>query len=221
MTQEQWGAVKEKLLQNVGQNNYRNWIEPLIHDRLEEGVAIIGAPNTYAATYVARNFGDLILGEVSAIDAKVRRVEFVVKKPANRNAGQPARPAAMEIEPASAPEAQPAAKAEPAAAKPARTVLDTMLQPAPLDPRFTFDRFVVGKPNELAHAAARRVAEGGPVTFNPLFLYGGTGLGKTHLLHAVGNGIARRNNQDRRVNLLLSPIGQNGHPIATWQGQIQ
>jgi len=61
----------------------------------------------------------------------------------------------------------------------------TSLQAAPLDGRFTFDSFVVGKPNELAHAAARRVSEGGPVTFNPLVLYGGVGLGKTHLMHAI------------------------------------
>ncbi|MBM3610101.1 MAG: chromosomal replication initiator protein DnaA [Alphaproteobacteria bacterium] len=54
-----------------------------------------------------------------------------------------------------------------------------------LDPRFTFENFVVGKPNELAYAAARRVAETDQVNFNPLFLYGGVGLGKTHLMHAV------------------------------------
>jgi chromosomal replication initiator protein len=54
-----------------------------------------------------------------------------------------------------------------------------------LNPNFTFENFVVGKPNELAQAAARRVAEGRDVTFNPLFLYGGVGLGKTHLMHAI------------------------------------
>ena len=56
---------------------------------------------------------------------------------------------------------------------------------APLDSRFTFDNFVVGKPNEFAYAAARRVADAGKVSFNPLFLYGGVGLGKTHLMHAI------------------------------------
>ena len=185
MTKEQWGAVKEKLLQNVGQNNFKNWIEPLVLDRMEEGVAVIGAPNSYAGTYVSRNFGDLILGEVAAMNDQVRRLEFVVKKPANTNIAQPARPVAVEVEPKESDPDDAAGPTVQSATKPARTALDAMLQPAPLDPRFTFDRFVVGKPNELAHAAARRVAEGGPVTFNPLFLYGGVGLGKTHLMHAI------------------------------------
>ncbi len=74
---------------------------------------------------------------------------------------------------------------------------------APLDPRYTFENFVVGKPNELAHAAARRVAEAEQVVSgcNPLFLYGGVGLGKTHLMHAIAWHI-RRNNPKRRVMYL-------------------
>ena len=65
------------------------------------------------------------------------------------------------------------------------------LNSAPLDPRCTFDSFVVGKPNELAHAAARRVADTNDVTFNPVFLHGGVGLGKTHLMHAIAHQIRR------------------------------
>ncbi|HET8728605.1 MAG TPA: chromosomal replication initiator protein DnaA, partial [Alphaproteobacteria bacterium] len=67
-----------------------------------------------------------------------------------------------------------------------------------LDPRFTFENFVVGKPNELAHAAARRVSDAANVTFNPLFLYGGVGLGKTHLMHAIAWHI-RKKHPGRRV----------------------
>ena len=69
---------------------------------------------------------------------------------------------------------------------------------APLDPRFTFDNFVVGKTNELAYAAARRVAEAGNAPFNPLFLYGGVGLGKTHLMHAIAWQI-KTQTPDRRI----------------------
>jgi len=69
---------------------------------------------------------------------------------------------------------------------------------APLDPRFTFENFIVGKPNELAFAAARRVAEAEAVPFNPLFLYGGVGLGKTHLMHAIAWHL-RQTRPDRRV----------------------
>lgn len=75
---------------------------------------------------------------------------------------------------------------------------DVDLPQAPLDGRFTFDNFVVGKPNELAHAAARRVADGGEVAFNPLFLYGGVGLGKTHLMHAIAWEV-RHNTPDAKV----------------------
>ena len=75
------------------------------------------------------------------------------------------------------------------------------LPSAPLDARFTFDKFVVGKPNELAHAAAKRVSDGGKVTFNPLFLYGGVGLGKTHLMHAIAWSTKEKNKRARILYL--------------------
>mgnify|MGYP002836524804 CR=1 FL=1 len=73
---------------------------------------------------------------------------------------------------------------------------------AALDPRYTFDNFVLGKPNEFAYAAARRLAEAESVPFNPLFLYGGVGLGKTHLMHAIAWHIRRT--QPHRTVIYLS-----------------
>ena len=176
MTQEKWGKLRQRLLKTVGQNNYKTWIEPLEFEQLEDGVAVFNVPTNFMGNYVSQNFADLILYELTTAGETVQRIAFRVA------ANSPARPPASE--PASAPASEPVAK--PAAAKEApRDGLADAMQAAPLDPRFTFDTFVVGKPNELAHAAARRVSEGGPVTFNPLVLYGGVGLGKTHLMHAI------------------------------------
>ena len=163
MTQEKWGQLRQQLLKTVGQNNYKTWIEPLEFSDLKDGVATFHVPTNFIGNYVSQNFADLILYELNSTGASVQRVSFRV--PANATA-RPAKPVFK------------SAKTKPQPS-------ESGLTAAPLDARFTFDSFVVGKPNELAHAAARRVAEGGPVTFNPLFLYGGVGLGKTHLMHAI------------------------------------
>ena len=166
MTDDTWGRIREELLNSVGRNNYKNWIEPLEFADLRNGVATFLVPTNFMGNWVSRNFGDQILHQLSKAGQKVSRVEFSVptsQKPKSaKTAEEPVAPTATKT-------------AKPGADLPG----------APLDARFTFDSFVVGKPNELAHAAARRVAEGGPVTFNPLFLYGGVGLGKTHLMHAI------------------------------------
>jgi chromosomal replication initiator protein len=174
MTNETWGLVREELIKRVGKNNYVTWIEPLKLSLLKNGVARFEVPTIFFGDWVQRNYADHIRTQLSNAGAQVDRVEFAVgAEAAPRNA-------------APKPVAKPTAK--PVRARPA----DEELPGAPLDARFTFDSFVVGKPNELAHAAARRVAEGGPVTFNPLFLYGGVGLGKTHLMHAIAHELQTR-----------------------------
>ncbi|MCT4555173.1 MAG: chromosomal replication initiator protein DnaA [Pelagimonas sp.] len=179
MTKEQWGALQETLCKTVGENNYKTWIAPLTYRGSQRGVAQFNAPTNFFGTYVSQNYGDLLLSHIAGMDPSVRKLSFEVANAA----ATPAQPGT------GAPSAQPAARSETAA--PAANRED--LPGAPLDSRFTFDSFVVGKPNELAHAAARRVAEGGPVTFNPLFLYGGVGLGKTHLMHAIAWELRARN----------------------------
>ncbi|WP_431297561.1 chromosomal replication initiator protein DnaA [Tabrizicola sp. BL-A-41-H6] len=171
MTNEAWGQVREELIKRVGRNNYVTWIEPLKLSHLKNGVARFEVPTIFFGDWVQRNYADQIRNQLSTAGEPVDRLEFTVSTGAVR--AQPARAAAK-------------------SAAPRRAASDEELPGAPLDARFTFDSFVVGKPNELAHAAARRVAEGGPVTFNPLFLYGGVGLGKTHLMHAIAHELQTR-----------------------------
>ncbi|MCD1617278.1 chromosomal replication initiator protein DnaA [Salipiger marinus] len=185
MTKEQWGALQDRLSDTIGENNYRTWIKPLqFHGMEADGVAVLLAPTNFIGTYVSQNFGDLLLSQLASLDTTVRRIQFRVA-----NLQRPA--------------PRPAAASAPAASAPAQAAASNDLLPgAPLDGRFTFDNFIVGKPNELAHAAARRVAEAETVTFNPLFLYGGVGLGKTHLMHAIA--LELRNNRPDLNVLYLS-----------------
>ncbi|RUS59735.1 chromosomal replication initiator protein DnaA [Pseudorhodobacter sp. E13] len=169
MTNDGWVEIREDLRKRVGKDNYITWIEPLKLSELRDGVASFSVPTTFFGDWVKRNFSDQILHHLHRSGAEVDRIEFALDR-------------------ISAP--KPAKAAEPAPRK--RASNEDEVPGAPLDARFTFDSFVVGKPNELAHAAARRVAEGGPVTFNPLFLYGGVGLGKTHLMHAIAHELQTR-----------------------------
>lgn len=166
MTNDGWAEIRENLRKRVGKDNYITWIEPLKLSALGDGVAKFSVPTTFFGDWVSRNFTDQILHQLHSSGAAVDRIEFALERNAPAQ-----KPAAKPIE----------------AAERKRTNDEKDVPGAPLDGRFTFDSFVVGKPNELAHAAARRVAEGGPVTFNPLFLYGGVGLGKTHLMHAIAH----------------------------------
>ena len=175
MNDDSWGRAREELLKALGKNNFVTWIEPLRLIGTADGTASFEVPTNFMRDWVARNFGEHIRQNLVKVGAAVERVEFRVTAARSVGAKKPAESASRR-----------------AARIGNRASDDTALPGAPLDARFTFDSFVVGKPNELAHAAARRVSEGGPVTFNPLFLYGGVGLGNTHLMHAIAHELQSR-----------------------------
>jgi chromosomal replication initiator protein len=197
MTEETWGQVRAALMKRVGRSSYQRWIEPLQFRDLRDGVVRFGVPTNFFRDWVTRNFSDQIRQQLIIAGVAVNRIEFTVE-PVSGAANSATWPvAAMAAagppgEGAVPPPPLPARAGAPARAAAEPGEMQGLVQGAVLDPRCTFETFVVGKPNELAHAAARRVAEGGPITFNPLFLYGGVGLGKTHLMQAVANEIILR-----------------------------
>ena len=187
MTNEIWGEVQNALLQTVGEHNYRTWIRPLEFSAFRDGVAHFSVPTNFIGNWVNRNYADQILRHLHSAGADVRRIEFDVRLPVREPANCATAPQVVATRSAGNHAVGTAAvlRALPDTAADLPDPVSEALPGGALDPRYTFDTFVVGPPNELAHAAARRVAEGGPVGFNPLFLYGGVGLGKTHLMHAV------------------------------------
>ena len=188
---QQWARVCTRLRDEVGETAYKSWLKPLTVATLEDGEVRIQVPTRFMRDWVSTHYADRIRALWTGENPRVQSVELVV--------------AAPRVEPgASANDSMPAAAADTdEAAEPPSGLLATLDGrddvSAPLDPRFSFENFVVGKPNELAYAAARRVADAKQVTFNPLFLYGGVGLGKTHLLHAIGNYVLDR---DPEINVL-------------------
>jgi len=204
---EQWARVRGRLRSEVGEAAFRSWLKPLnLVPAAGDGVVRMSVPTRFMRDWISSNYLDRIRALWRSETPGLCGVEIVVQ-PAGRATAEA--PAAAESQTQAAAGPRPAQDQEapaPAVAGPAGTEAATASDSglyeggaggfaeisAPLDPRFTFENFVVGKPNELAYAAARRLAEAVSVPFNPLFLYGGVGLGKTHLMHAIAWHIRRR-----------------------------
>lgn len=185
-----WHRVRDQLKTEVGEVEYRTWLGQIILGPLEEDEIVLYLPSRFLRDWVRGQYGERLQSLWRRESDVVQRVELQVRKGKtantpglgegisagednNSNRDSAKRDSSFSDNPAEGNNSGPPENRSDLAAH--------------LDPRFTFDSFVVGKPNEFAYACARRVAEK-PASpgFNPLFLYGGVGLGKTHLMHAIG-----------------------------------
>ncbi|AGH50786.1 chromosomal replication initiation protein [Sphingomonas sp. MM-1] len=169
-----WEAIRASLRKSCGARTFDGWLKPvtLVEFDSDEATVRLAAPSDFMANWVETHFAEQLLQAWRAMLPQVSKVAI------SADGGRPAlfTIPGDEAEAATQPEAEP-----PVAAPVAQAPVEHGFEA-----RYSFDSFVVGKANEVAYNAARTVAEGGVLGFNPLFLHGGTGLGKTHLMHAIG-----------------------------------
>lgn len=162
-----WNRVRTALKAEAGDHSYEAWLAPLVLVGCDGETLRLAAPSAFAADWVTSNYADLLRRHWSQHQPAIRRVSVQLGHTTS---------------------------AAPAVVRPAMPAANQAL---PVDARYNFDNFIVGKSNELAYNAALAMAEPGAPGFNPLFLHGTTGLGKTHLMHAIGNAYLAHHPQAR------------------------
>jgi len=161
-----WDKFLEHVKSRVSINTYTTWFQPTRLNRAEGETLFVQIPSGVFRQVLTRTYGEIVKAVFHEIGTPNMRVQYVCT------------------------EEEPAATV---AGPTKQSKLDFESSDHQLNARYTFDSFVVGKSNEFAHAASRAVAEQPSKSYNPLFLYGGVGMGKTHLMHAIGHTIKRRN----------------------------
>jgi len=166
-----WNQTATNLEKVISPQNYINWIQPIQYSHADDSSVVVSVPTQFFKEWLEDNYLDLINSALSITAEKNLSIAVTVK-------ADELVPLPLENQ-----------ISEAAAQKPCKDVkpIQTDRDCAPLNPRYTFDQFVSGSGNQFAHAAAMAVANNPAITYNPLFIYGGVGLGKSHLLHAVGH----------------------------------
>jgi chromosomal replication initiator protein len=191
---DRWTRVRERLRSEVGEDIFSSWFARMELDDVEAPAVKLSVPTRFLRSWIQSHYAEKLLGCWQAELPDINRIELIVRSPIIRTLASKAKPA----------EAPPRPREVKVNGTEARiptlpvSALHDGLGGSPLDPRLTFETFVVGRSNTLAHAAARQVAQarrGDAVMFNPLYIHAGVGLGKTHLLQALawaGNAAADR-----------------------------
>lgn len=183
-----WARVRGRLRQEFGESTYRSWIRSLVLEDVTGERVTLAAPTLFMRDRIVAQYGDRITSAWAAESADTVNDCLITV----RSSDEPV----TEAEAGNSKVTTNSLSMEPKTIG-TKVKKENSLEGS-LDSRFTFDNFVVGKPNELAYAAAQRVSGSDEVLFNPLFLYGAVGLGKTHLMHSIAWDIRRRD-PSRRV----------------------
>ena len=193
MNGNQWGRVLERIRRKVNSHSFNTWFKPTQLSAVTGGAITLAVPNLLFAEWLRNNYLPLISQIVQEVDGKAWEVVFTCPDDAP---GQPHASLPVHDSAQGKPPAVPWGLPSPTAATP---------QPpsGTLNPRYTFEAFVVGAGNQFAHAAAQAVAERPSQSYNPLYIYGGVGLGKTHLMQAIAS------------RLLASGRGYSLHYVTT------
>jgi chromosomal replication initiator protein len=201
--QDRWLDCASRLEAEVAPQLYKTWLKPLVYLGFDAqaGVLRVGAPNQFKLNWVRSQYGERIAELVAELVGPDTRVTFEIATAPDNASAAPTRAGAMLAATASRGGATgpgSAAGTTTAAGNPfpEPTPTPTVNERTRLRPDLAFENFVTGKANQMARAAALQVVER-PGTYNPLFLYGGVGLGKTHLMHAVGNAFIERSARAR------------------------
>mgnify|MGYP001167888053 CR=1 FL=1 len=173
-----WDAALGELQLRVTRANYETWLKHTVGVSLRDGEFVIGAPNAFVLEALEQRMFSLISETIEHVLNEPVNVSFRVSMSSGGSSVAEDRVPAPPT---------PARDAAPASTEPAQFEWPPYTRLIKLNARYTFDRFVVGRSNELAHAAAEAVAAKPGSTYNPLVMYSGVGLGKTHLLHAIGH----------------------------------
>src|SRR4051794_4502172 len=181
LTPNPWLRILDALEKKINRHSYDTWLKPTRYSHSSNGIMYIRVP-TVEFRHVGDKYADLIQEALDNLNMDYRDVEFVTPEddpaatPVRHDGGLSA----------------PAPVAAQSSASQSRFDWDSAAQ---LNPRYTFDAFVIGSGNQFAHAACQAVAERPSKAYNPLFLYGGVGMGKTHLMQAIGHEVKMRQPQ--------------------------
>lgn len=201
-----WKSVLGEIEFEVSRANFATWFKHTSIQRVEDGIAMVAAPNAFAKEWLEKKFHKNILKSLRSNSQDIRNVAYVVV------AGDP--PAATTQQKKRVLEQQDSSE-EQMEFKEFSVDRETNL-----NPKYTFESFIIGTFNEFAHAAALSITKSLGALYNPFFVYGGVGLGKTHLLHAIGNQVKKEHPEyrvlyltsEKFVNELVS-ILQNREPL--------